>query len=137
MSFAPLKHFSHDPAFCELWGRIPQNFTLDLSPDTLMGPRLLVIRLDEAGIPIAFGTLERLRSAGGGPMYSKFGKAVLYPWGTELLWALDKLGARRASTSEADGEIADNNLSAPSAWSMPAKRPATTPDPENAPPPAV
>jgi hypothetical protein len=137
MSSTLLKHLSHDPAFCELWGRIPQNFTLDLSPDTLMGPRLLVIRLDEAGIPIAFGTLERLRSAGGGPMYSKFGKAVLYPWGTALLWALDKLGAWRASTSEAEAEDVTSNLSAPSAWSMPAKRPATTVDPEDALPPAA
>jgi len=135
MSFAPLKHLSHDPAFCELWHRIPKNFTLDLSPDTLMGPRLLVIRLDEAGIPIAFGTLERLRSAGGGPIYTKFGKAVLYPWGTALLWALDKMGGWRANTSEA--EAATSILSAPSVWSMPAKRPATTPDSEDARPPAA
>jgi hypothetical protein len=134
---APLTHLANDPAFLDIWNQIPANFRLDLPPDTLMNPRLLVIRLDDAGLEIAVGTLERLRSAGGGPIYRKFGRAVAYPWGTALVWALDKMGRWRANASGAYGEIADNKLSAQSAWSMPAKRPATAPDSKDARPPAA
>jgi hypothetical protein len=126
-----LKHLANDPAFRELWNQIPANIRLEFSPDTLMSPRVLVARLDEAGIPIAFGTLERLRSVGGGPIFTKFGKAVLYRWGDALVWALDKLRPLRTSTSDAMPEDAAGTLSTPTRWSMPAKRRASTTDPDN------
>jgi hypothetical protein len=120
------QHLANNPVFLEIWNTIPANIRLEDRPDTLMSPRVLAARLDEAGIPIAVATLERLRSAGGGPVFAKFGKSIIYPWGSSLCWALDKLGRWRANTSAAEGEGAVSNLSKPTPWSMPAKpRPST------------
>ena len=99
---AQLLDYIADPATRERWSKLPAHLLLNYDPATLMSPRLLAARLDEAGFPISHDTLETLRSRGGGPPYTKFAKAVRYVWGDGLLWALRRLAPLRSSTSDDD-----------------------------------
>lgn len=56
---------------------------------------------DKHGVTVAVATLSKLASVGGGPVFNKFGRAVLYDVAALDAWALARLGAPRASTSAA------------------------------------
>ena len=66
-------------------------------------PRLLRTRDAASYCGLAKSTLEKLRCTGGGPQFTRRGKAVFYPIECldEFLAALPRFG----STSEADREI--------------------------------
>lgn len=52
------------------------------------------------GVPVAFTTLEKMASVGGGPSFVYFGRIPLYPREELDRWAMAKLGKIVASTSE-------------------------------------
>jgi len=56
--------------------------------------------LTEKGLPIAEGTLGKLRVIGGGPRFRKWGRQPLYDETDLDEWAEQRLGAPRRSTSE-------------------------------------
>jgi hypothetical protein len=56
--------------------------------------------LSEAGFPTSPKTLATKASRGGGPPFRRWGSKPLYPLGSSLSWAMERLG----STSEADAE---------------------------------
>jgi hypothetical protein len=56
--------------------------------------------LNACGIPSSPKTLASDASRGGGPPYHRFGRVVLYRWGDVVHWAVAKLGAPAATTSE-------------------------------------
>lgn len=52
------------------------------------------------GIEIASATLAKYESVGGGPVFQKMGRTPLYPRVGLDLWASERLGTPRRSTSE-------------------------------------
>lgn len=56
--------------------------------------------LTEAGYPTSRATLATLASRGGGPLYRKYGRVVVYRWSDALEWAEKRLGAFRSTASE-------------------------------------
>jgi hypothetical protein len=58
--------------------------------------------LSEAGFPTSPKTLATKASRGGGPPFRRWGSKPLYPWGSALSWAMERLGPPMRSTSEAD-----------------------------------
>jgi hypothetical protein len=57
---------------------------------------------DVHGLPIGPTTLNKLRSIGGGPIFHKYNRTVLYPRQGLDDWAREKLGRPRRSTSDVD-----------------------------------
>jgi hypothetical protein len=55
--------------------------------------------LSDQGFPTAPATLEKLASTGGGPMYRKYGRRVIYERGDLLAWAAART-QRVSSTSD-------------------------------------
>lgn len=56
--------------------------------------------LSDRGIPIAKNTLSTLATRGGGPIYRRFGRQVVYLPSELDSWVAEKLSAPRRSTSE-------------------------------------
>jgi hypothetical protein len=75
---------------------IPEN------PDAFLTREATAAALTAAGFPVSKATLATKATRGGGPPYRLFGPKPLYPWGTSLQWAKDRLTSPRVSTSEAD-----------------------------------
>ena len=57
---------------------------------------------EERGVPIAWSTLQKLASTGGGPPYQLFGNRAVYTDDNLDAWAEAKLTPLRNSTSEAE-----------------------------------
>jgi len=72
------------------------------SPDTLMTRDKGADALSTLGFPVSKATLATMASRGGGPIYRRFGKRVLYRWSDLVSWAESRCGAPIRSTSEAD-----------------------------------
>lgn len=73
----------------------------NLSSDAMLTRDRGASALSELGYPITKATLATLATRGGGPLYQRFGKRVLYRWGNLLNWAEERCSAPRRSTSEA------------------------------------
>jgi hypothetical protein len=58
--------------------------------------------LSELGYPGTKATLATLACRGGGPLYRRFGKRVLYRWSDLRDWAAARCGAAIRNSSEAD-----------------------------------
>jgi hypothetical protein len=56
--------------------------------------------LNEAGFPIKAKTLATKASRGGGPPFHRWGRTPLYPWGSSLAWAQDRLSKPRCNSAE-------------------------------------
>jgi hypothetical protein len=56
--------------------------------------------LQERGYPVAFKTLNKLATVGGGPKFSKFGRRVLYSPDDLLEWAVSRTSGPVNSTAE-------------------------------------
>lgn len=56
--------------------------------------------LTGSGLPISKNTLQKFASVGGGPLYVLFGSRALYRTADLDLWAIERIGAPRRSTSE-------------------------------------
>jgi hypothetical protein len=54
----------------------------------------------ERGLPVAVGTLNKMRCVGGGPRFSRFGRKIAYSEQALLQWLSDRLTCEVASTSE-------------------------------------
>jgi hypothetical protein len=75
--------------------------TLDSIPAETFLTRLKVAQAQNAcGVPCSPKTLASDASRGGGPPYHRFGRIVLYRWGDVVHWAVAKLGAPAATSSE-------------------------------------
>jgi hypothetical protein len=57
--------------------------------------------LSAQGYPISPRTLAKLASVGGGPLFRKWGRKVLYSEGNLLEWAQARCSELRSSTSQA------------------------------------
>jgi len=68
--------------------------------------------LSEAGFPTSPKTLATKASRGGGPPFRRWGSKPLYPWGSSLSWAMERLGPPMRSTSEADAALQDRPAAA-------------------------
>ena len=83
----------------------------DLTPDAMLTRDKAAAVLSEMGFPVTKPTLATLATRGGGPLYRRFGKRVLYRFGDLTEWAEARCSTPRRSTSEADaapaGEHAD------------------------------
>jgi hypothetical protein len=85
----------------------PANSTV--SPGSRKWPRFLSRReaprylKDDWGITRAASTLARLASVGGGPVYKKFGRAVVYDIADLDAWVEARISAPMRSTSDATG----------------------------------
>ena len=53
------------------------------------------------GLTVAVATLAKYASVGGGPAFNLFGRFPLYEPGALDMWATQKLGRARTSTSDA------------------------------------
>jgi hypothetical protein len=74
----------------------------NIPPDAMFTRAKGAEALSDLGYPVTKATLATLATRGGGPIYRRFGKRVLYR-GTDLLaWAEKRCTATRRSTSEAD-----------------------------------
>ncbi|CAO4157147.1 hypothetical protein DHODJN_25260 [Methylorubrum extorquens] len=71
-----------------------------LSPCALLNRTQCAKLLSEAGYPTSRHTLASLASRGGGPLYRKYGRIVVYRWSDALEWAEKRLGAFRSTASE-------------------------------------
>jgi hypothetical protein len=60
----------------------------------------LARRLQAAGFPITYATLETLACRGGGPKFCRFGRYVLYRWEDALSWAKSRLTDTMSNTSD-------------------------------------
>lgn len=56
--------------------------------------------LHSKGYPVAKGTLQKLASVGGGPIYHRFGHRALYKAESLIAWAQSRLSKPISSTSE-------------------------------------
>ena len=74
-----------------------------LTPSTLLRRRQCAAKLTAHGFPVAEKTLATKASRGGGPLYQKFGRVVLYRWGDALAWAEAQLSDPVRSSSELEG----------------------------------
>jgi hypothetical protein len=72
------------------------------NPDALLTRAQTAAALTEAGFPTSEATLSTKATRGGGPLYKKWGPRAMYPWGTSLQWAKDRLRDPVRSTSEID-----------------------------------
>lgn len=70
------------------------------SPCALINRAQCAKLLSEAGYPTSRHTLASLASRGGGPLYRKYGRVVVYRWSDALDWAQARLGAFRSTASE-------------------------------------
>jgi hypothetical protein len=70
--------------------------------DTLLTRVDCAEALTAAGFPTSPKTLATKASRGGGPPFRRWGWKPLYPWGSALSWAMERLGPPMRSTSEAD-----------------------------------
>jgi hypothetical protein len=77
-------------------------YPIPADPDALLTRDQTAAALTEAGFPVKAKTLATKATRGGGPPYQSFGPRALYRWRTSLEWAQSRLGAPRATTSEAD-----------------------------------
>ncbi|MHB8528432.1 MAG: hypothetical protein ACYC8V_02845 [Caulobacteraceae bacterium] len=74
----------------------------NLSPEALLTRDKAASVLSDLGYPLAKKTLATMASRGGGPLYRRFGKRVLYRLRDLTDWAEARCSAPRRSTSEAD-----------------------------------
>jgi hypothetical protein len=74
----------------------------NFSPDAMLTRDKGAAALSDIGYPVTKATLATLASRGGGPIYSRFGKRVLYRWDNLLSWAEARCTEPRRSTSEPD-----------------------------------
>jgi len=72
----------------------------ELRPDTLLRRKVLAEALTAKGYPTTEKGLATKATRGGGPPFHKWGRFVLYPWGTSLAWAEARLSTARSSTAE-------------------------------------
>ena len=86
----PRKIFVDTAALCgHLW-----SMTFDDIPSDMLLPRREAAKaLTDCGLPVSAGTLATKACLGGGPPYRKFGKLVIYTWGTLVEWAVSELAA--------------------------------------------
>jgi hypothetical protein len=56
--------------------------------------------LTERGLPIAWRTLQKMATTGGGPIYQLFGKRAVYTYPNLDAYAAERLSAPRRSTSD-------------------------------------
>lgn len=56
-------------------------------PNTKLSRRETAIALTASGYPIAEATLTWMGSHGGGPLFEKWNRKVLYRWADALSWA--------------------------------------------------
>ena len=56
--------------------------------------------LSERGFRVAYATLNKYASVGGGPLYESFGRRPLYRPADLLAWVASRSSGRRRSTSE-------------------------------------
>lgn len=80
-----------------------------LAPDCLLKREACARALEEAGFPVSSKSLSTWASRGGGPEYQKFGRHVLYRWGTCLAWAEKRLTSPRRNSSESDLQSPKHN----------------------------
>jgi len=71
-------------------------------PDAMLTRDKSAEALSKLGYPVTKATLATLASRGGGPLYHRFGKRVLYRWDNLVNWAEARCSAPRSSSSEAD-----------------------------------
>jgi hypothetical protein len=71
-----------------------------LDPETKLGRFEGAAELTKEGYKTSPSTLSTLASRGGGPLFQKFGKRVVYRWADLLAWAESRTSKRVASTSE-------------------------------------
>ena len=83
------------PAQTAVAAFIPDN------PEALLTRSQTAAALNASGYPTAAPTLATKATRGGGPPFHRFGKRVLYPWGSTLDWARSRLSPALRSTSEA------------------------------------
>jgi hypothetical protein len=74
----------------------------EFSPESMFTRDRGAAALSDLGYPVTKATLATLASRGGGPLYRRFGKRVLYRWSDLVAWAEARCTASRSSTSEAD-----------------------------------
>jgi hypothetical protein len=74
-----------------------------LRKPNLTGAELSEYFMTKFGMRVAPATLAKLRSVGGGPRFFKASCTPLYPTTEADEWALARLGALRASTSDRGG----------------------------------
>ncbi len=74
----------------------------NFSPDAMLTRDKGAAALSDLGYPVTKATLATLASRGGGPLYRRFGKRVLYRWSDLLGWAEARCGAVVRSSSELD-----------------------------------
>ena len=85
--------------------------TNSINSDALLGRKETAAALTGRGFRISEKTLATKAVRGGGPVYRKFGRRVLYRWSDALAWAEGLLTTPRHSTSEADHAAASGALS--------------------------
>ncbi len=79
-------------------------------PDVLLDSKQGAAALTHAGFKTAAATLETLRCRGGGPIFHRYGRRIVYRWADLLSWAETRLSAPLRSTSAHDALcIASNN----------------------------
>jgi hypothetical protein len=81
-------------------------------PDALLTRVDCAAALSKAGFPTSPKTLATKASRGGGPPFRRWGSKPLYPWGSSLSWAMERLGPPMRSTSEADAAQQDRPAAA-------------------------
>ena len=74
----------------------------NFSPDAMFTRDKGAVALSDLGYPVTKATLATLASRGGGPLYRRFGKRVLYRWSDLVDWAEARCTASRSSTSQVD-----------------------------------
>lgn len=55
--------------------------------------------LSAQGLPTTYGLLSKLVVIGGGPLFSKWGKRVVYDAADLDVWMVERLGKKHASTT--------------------------------------
>jgi hypothetical protein len=74
---------------------------LNASGRSFMRRREAVEYLASLGLPIAFNTLQKLATTGGGPVFRHFGRWPIYRREDLEDWARSRLSGPKASTSQA------------------------------------
>jgi hypothetical protein len=74
----------------------------NFSPDAMLTREKGATALSDLGYPVTKATLATLATRGGGPLYRRFGKRVLYRFRDLTDWAEARCSVPRHSTSEAD-----------------------------------
>ena len=85
----------------------------NFSPDAMFTRDRGAAALSDLGYPVTKATLATLASCGGGPLYRRFGKRVLYRWSDLVDWAEARCGDVRRKQLRSDaacvGEKAAGN----------------------------